>query len=739
MPVIYHPSSETFHLYNEEMSYILKILPNRQIGQLYTGKRIHDQDSFDHLLELVQRGMSVNVFENDRTFSLEHIKQEFPAPLQGDMRTASIDLEQENGSRIVQFLYESHEIFPGKPGLTGLPATYVENDKEAATLHITLKDALLETKVILKYTIYEHRPVLARSAEIINEGRQHLTLHALSSFNLDLPDAQYDMIELTGAWARERNIKIHPLHEGIQSIYSLRGHSSSNFNPFFALKRKHTTEEQGEAFGFSFVYSGNFLAAVDVDTYNTARINIGIHPFTFSWPLKEHTSFQTPEALLVYSSSGTNAMSQTFHSLFRERLARGRWRDHVRPILINNWEGTYMDFDEKTILEMAQQAKDLGIELFVLDDGWYEGRNDDTSSLGDWFPDRAKLPEGIVGLSRKIEQLGMKFGLWIEPEMISRNSKLFRQHPQWMLQTPHRPLSHGRNQYVLDFSDPHVVDHIAGMLENVFDSAKISYVKWDMNRAMSEVYSSAHHSNEQGMVYHQYILGVYSLYERLLSRYPDILFESCASGGARFDPGMLYYAPQAWTSDDTDAAERIKIQYGTSMVYPLSSMGSHVSAIPNHQLYRYTPLSTRANVAYFGTFGYELDPRQLTEEEKKTVSRQIAFMKKYRDLIQFGTFYRLLSPFDHNECAWMVVSNDKKRAIVGYYRMMQRVNERFGRIRLQGLDENLKYSIQGKNYIVYGDELMNAGLITTDASAGEDNKKFKEGDYLSRLYILDAQ
>lgn len=736
MPIIFHPETDTFHLYNNSLSYIIKILPNQQIGNLYFGKKIRDRKNFDHLFELASRGVRVCVDETHNNFSLEHIKQEFPSPYKGDMRLGSIDLAQSSGSHVVEFYYESHEIFSGKRPLEGLPATYIEEDEEASSLWITLKDHLLNIIAILQYTLYEHRAVLTRSVKLCNEGNETVVIEALSSLNLDLPDADYDMITLTGAWARERSVKIHHLHEGIQSIYSLRGHSSANFNPFFALKRKETTENQGEAIGFSFVYSGNFLAQVDVDSFNTARINLQIHPATFSWPLYPGESFQTPEAILVYSNQGMNSMSQTFHSLFRQRLVRGPYRDQPRPILINNWEGTYMNFNETILIEMAKEAKDLGIELFVLDDGWFEGRNTDTTSLGDWRPDPVKLPHGLSALAKKINDLGLNFGLWIEPEMISKHSLLYKNHPDWVLGVPDRSLSVGRHQYVLDFSNPKVVDHIARQLENILDHTTISYIKWDMNRSMSEVFSSCHSSKEQGMVYHKYILGVYRLYERLIRKYPHILFESCASGGGRFDPGMLYYAPQTWTSDNTDAIERLKIQYGTSLVYPLSSIGSHVSAAPNHQLMRNTPLSTRANVAYFGTFGYELDPRILLQDEKAEIRKQVEFMKKNRSLLQFGTFYRLLSPFENKEAAWMVVSEDRSKAIVGYYRPLQEVNERFRRLPLQGLDPDLLYTIEGRSYEAYGDELMHAGLITTDLSCQEQTD---EGDYVSKLFILHAK
>lgn len=736
MPIQYHKSTQTFHLYNEQVSYIFKVLRNNQLGQLYYGKRVNDREDFDHLFETRQRPMAPCAFEGDLTFSLEHIKQEYPAYSSGDMRHPAIDILQENGSRIVNFTYQSHEIISGKPQLKDLPATYVENNDEATTLLITLFDEVIDTKIILSYTIYENLAVITRNAYIENCGNQKLILNQAMSMSLDLPDKDYEMIELTGAWSRERSIKNRKLEHGIQSIYSLRGCSSNNFNPFIALKRNDCTEYDGEVLGFSFVYSGNFLAQVEVDTYNVSRVTIGIHPHTFSWPLNQGESFQTPEVVMVYSDHGLNQMSQTYHELYQKRLARGQYRDQVRPILVNNWEGTYFDFDEEKILNIAKTAQKLGIELFVLDDGWFGKRNNDNAGLGDWYPNLEKLPHGIAGLSKKIVDLGMQFGIWFEPEMVNKDSDLYRAHPEWTFETPNRQTSHGRNQYVLDFSNPEVVDYIYGLMAKVIEESHITYIKWDMNRCMSEVYSSVHNSQDQGKVMHEYILGVYHLYDMLTTNFPEILFESCASGGARFDPAMMYYAPQCWTSDDTDAIERLKIQYGTSMVYPISSMGAHVSATPNHQVFRNTPLKTRADVAYFGTFGYELDLNKLSQDEQEQIIKQVQFMKEYREVIQFGTFYRLKSPFEGNETIWMVVSKDQNTAIVGYYRPLQVVNEGYHRVKLMGLDPDKEYHVSIHDVTCYGDELMNIGLITSDSSCGEN--KDGEGDYLSRLYILKA-
>ena len=739
MGIAVNQAGDTFHLYNQEISYIMKVLPNRQLGQIYFGKRIRIPEDCSYFLETSSRPMSSCVFDTDNRFSMEHIRQEYGVFGTSDYRMPATEVLQENGSRISEFCFQEYRIQAGKPKLPGLPATYVENEEEAETLVIRLADPVTGLELELFYTIFAAGGILARSARFVNQGEQALHLQSAMSLCLDLPDSGYDMIQFSGAWARERYPKTRRLEQGIQSVGSIRGNSSHNHNPFMILKRPTADEFQGEAIGFSLIYSGNFLAQVEVDTYDTARVLLGIHPHCFDWKLDPSEEFQTPEAVMVYTDQGLNHLSQTFHRLYQKRLARGYWRDRVRPILINNWEATYFDFTEDKLVEIAEKARECGVELFVLDDGWFGKRCGEQAGLGDWVANPDRLKNGITGLAQRIEDLGMKFGLWFEPEMVNKDSDLYREHPDWIIQTPGRRNSHGRYQYVLDFSRKEVVDRIYEMMDKILSEAKVSYIKWDMNRSITECYSAALPPDRQGEVYHRYILGVYDLYERLTSKFPQILFESCASGGGRFDPGMLYYAPQCWTSDDSDAVERIKIQYGTSYCYPVSSMGTHVSVVPNHQINRITPLDTRANVAYFGTFGYELDLNTLTADEQEEVKGQIAFMKQYRQLFQFGTFYRLQSPFEHNTSAWMVVSDDRRKAIVGWYRVLNGVNLPYGRLRLQGLSEDLPYRVNGESSIHYGSELMNAGLITTDASSGQaqgDEEMCR--DFESRLYILKA-
>ena len=758
MAIIFHKQSKCFHLYNNEVSYIMRIMENGQLENLYYGKKIHDKEDFTYFHDEAMRSQMSVCIPEPGLLSMQYTRQEYPSYGTGDYRSPAVTIAQENGSRIIDFKYAGHEIYSGKKEILPLPATYVEEKEEAETLEVTLHDNVMDTDLILSYTIYEAYPVITRNTKFVHKGKEKIVLERAMSASVEFLDMDYEMVQLSGGWSRERYVKNRKLEMGIQSIQSLNGTCcGAEHNPFFALKRPHTTESQGEVYGFSLVYSGNYLGQVEVSTFDMTRVMMGINPEDFSWELKSGESFQTPEVVMVYSDKGLNKMSQTYHRLYRKRLMHGEWRDKARPILLNNWEATYFDFNEEKILTIAKKAKEAGVELFVLDDGWFGARNDDYRGLGDWYVNLEKLPDGISGLSKKVEELGLKFGLWVELEMVNKDSDLYRAHPDWIISAPNRFESHARHQNVLDFSRNEVVDYIYEMIAKVIRESSISYIKWDMNRYMSEPYSKGSAPCEQGKVMHKYILGVYDLYTRLTTEFPHILFESCASGGARFDPAMLYFAPQTWCSDDTDASERTKIQYGTSYVYPIVSMGSHVSAVPNHQMHRITPIETRANVAYFGTFGYELDLNLLSDAEIETVKKQIAFMKEHRELIQMdGDFYRLLSPFEGNETAWMVVSSDKTQAVAAFYQRLNKVNASWLRLKLDGLDDNTKYEVSCdmapvtsydakiaeayghktdedsvKTYQAYGDELMSAGI---PIDREELNKK--GGDFASLLYTL---
>ncbi len=732
MNIIWHKKSRQYHLYNDKISYIMGVTPVGELGGIYFGKKVHDKEDFSYV---EYRGGLPNIVVDPDTesYSRELNRQEYPSFGTTDFGASAYEVEQSNGSCVSSFTYKSHSIFKGKTPLKGLPATYAE-ENEAMTLEITLEDDVARMSLILSYTIFDKYPVVVRHAVFRNDGAETVKLTKAMSTCLDLPDQNYRWMQFSGAWARERIPQEKDLSSGSVMIESKRGISSANQNPFIIIKRPNTDEFTGEAFGFSLVYSGNFIAQAECDTYRRTRILMGINPERFAWPLDKGEEFETPEVVMAVTGSGLNDLSQTYHSLFNNHLVRGKWKNKPRPILINNWEATFMDFTEERILHIAEKAKEAGIELFVLDDGWFGERNDDYAGLGDWVENPDKLPQGIRGLARKMNAMGLKFGFWIEPEMVNPDSNLFRRHPDWALQTPGRKASLGRHQLVLDYSREDVVDYIYSMLKKVLTDAPISYIKWDMNRSLTEVYSAELPPEKQGMVYHKYIMGVYSLYERLRTEFPEILFESCSSGGNRFDAGLLYYAPQAWCSDNTDAIDRIRIQYGTSYGYPISSIGAHVSACPNQQTGRDVSISTRANVAFFGAFGYDLDLNHITDEEFEEVKRQIEFMKENRELLQFGKFYRLRSPFEADQAAWIVVSEDGKRAVFGLYCMRSNVNMLPGFLRLAGLREDAVYTLKGEEY--YGDELMNLGVPIGKLSA--DGLAVGR-DFVSFVEVLEAK
>ncbi len=739
MPIEWNSDTREFHVRNDRVSYILRVLENGWLGHVYFGSALTGERSYARLVPGEFYGFSNRLGEP--------VPLEYPSDGSGDYRIPALAIELSDGSGVLDLRYRDHRVVPGKPVIAVLPSTYVEVGGEAETLEIVLADAIAQIEVHLRYTIYRDRPVVVRGARVVNVGKVPAILRSAMSASLDLPDSGWQLVALSGDWARERHVHRQDLRPGRQSVSSGRGSSSHQHNPFVALVRPATTEDSGEAIGLSLVYSGNFLAEAEVEPFGTARLRAGINPDGFSWVLEPGAEFATPEAVLAYSASGLGDLSDAYHRLFRERLARGSWRDKARPIVINNWEATYFDFDEPKLLAIAAAAREMGIELFVLDDGWFGRRDDDSSSLGDWQVNAAKLPGGLDSLARKVEAMGLRFGLWIEPEMVSRRSELFAGHPDWAVGIPSRPRTEGRNQYVLDMSRPEVVDHLLEVLSTILGSAPISYVKWDMNRTITEPFSPTLPAWRQGEFMHRYILGVYSLYDRLTRAFPGILFESCAGGGGRFDPGMLAFAPQAWTSDDTDAIERLKIQWGTSMAYPLSSMAAHVSAVPNHQIGRVTPLATRAAVAYFGVFGYELDPTALSAEERAEVAGQVAFYKQWRDLFQRGRFVRLRSPFEgeRDEAAWMTVADDARSAIVAHYRILSRPNPGPMRLRLRGLDPAATYRVSiwpaapedegaaAGPLVLGGDALMAAGLVL---ESGRESAR--QGDFRARLYVLEA-
>ena len=709
MSIIFEQENQVFHLQTKNTSYIMKVVSGKYLSHVYWGKKIHTPDMENAQLNR-GIGFSAVTDKENPTYSLDFVCQEYPTGCGTDFRIPAISVLFEDGSRNMQLLYKGYKITSGKPKLDGLPAAYVEKDSDADTLLITLEDSLQKVKVMLMYTAYRELDAITRSVRVVNEGNTQVILEKVMSTNVDFETAEYDFISLPGAWGRERHIERTPLRSGVQSVESRRGASSHQNNPFMALAEKGADETHGGVYGFNLVYSGNFTAGVETDQIFKARAYMGLNDYDFSWLLESGEAFQAPEAVMVYSAEGFGGMSRTFHDLYRRHLVRGKFCDEPRAILVNNWEGTYFDFNEEKILGIAKEAASLGIELFVLDDGWFGRRDSDTCSLGDWYVNKEKLPAGIAGLAEKINAFGMKFGLWFEPEMVSPDSDLYRAHPDWCIHVPGRTRTECRNQLVLDLSRQDVCDYIVEAVSNILDTANIEYVKWDMNRHMTELGSAGLPAGRQKEMPHRYMLGLYRVMEQIVSSHPNILFESCSGGGGRFDPGMLYYMPQTWTSDDTDAVERLFIQYGTSLAYPISTMGSHVSAVPNHQAGRVTSLKMRGDVAMSGNFGYELDLTKLSEEEKEIIRGQISGYKDLRTFIQSGDMYRLASPFEGNHTAWMFCSKDGRDIFAGYFQILCEVNPGIRRMKFTALDSDAVYEILGEGKRYRGDELMEIGL-----------------------------
>ncbi|WP_291292535.1 alpha-galactosidase [Enterococcus sp.] len=718
--------NQIFHLSNQQVSYVIQIEEGGNLAHLYFGKQLN-QYSGHYRYPRFDRSFSPNpAGSTDRLFSLDTLMLEFPGNGFGDFREAAYDIQQANGSHSAHFMYHSHEISHGKPALAGLPQTYGET-KEIETLQITLRDDIAALELILTYSLFADTPAIIRSSMLKNHSSETIVIRQLASQSLDFSNRPFELIQLNGAWAKERQITREVVQTGIKKLDSKRGASSHQQNPFVVLADPTTTEFTGECYGFSLLYSGNHETVIEKDPYGQTRVIMGINSYRFAWNLDPEESFQAPEVVTVFSDQGLNQMSQTYHRFYDRHLIRGKHKLAERPTLINNWEATYFDFNEEKLEQIVDEAKALGIELFVLDDGWFGARENDLTSLGDWYENKGKLASGLRGFAEKVHQKGLKFGLWLEPEMISEASELYRQHPDWVLKVPGRPPALSRSQWVLDFSRADVRNHLLARLTAIFEEVPIDYIKWDMNRNMTDVYSLLLEPTQQGEVFHRYMLGLYDFLEQLTTAYPNILFEGCSGGGGRFDAGFLYYMPQIWTSDNTDAIARLKIQYGTSLSYPTSSMGSHVSAVPNHQTGRMTDLAIRGNVAMSGVLGYELDLTSLSPEEKQAIKEQVAFYKTHRRLFQYGTFVRLLSPFEGNDTAWMYVSEDKQEAIVFYFRVLTEASAPLVTLKLAGLEADLLYRM-GETEIG-GDELMQMGFYIDPALSG---------DYATQMFHLTA-
>ena len=735
MSIQVNASNRLFHLQTKHTSYVFHVIEDGSLGQLYYGPKIPFKDDYANLNTREEHDCTNTRTDEDVEFQAELLKQEYAGLGKGDYRYPAFQITYPNGSRTSEFQYRDYELKDGKARLTGLPSTFADDSNDSQTLTVKLADGDLELQ--LHYTVFADEDVIVRSATFINHGKTVFLNRALSA-QLDLPDANYDFIQFAGSWSRERHLHRSHLRPGTQSISSLRTASSHQENPFFMLARPHTDNNQGAVFGFNFVYSGNFLDSVEVDQFDTTRVLIGINPDEFGWKLNSGDSFQTPEVIFSYTDNGFNALSQQLGAFYAQHLINPHFAHQERPILINNWEATFMDFTEDKLMPIVERAKELGIEMFVLDDGWFGHRDDDRSSLGDWFVDEKKFNHGIAGFAKRVHDLDMKFGLWFEPEMISIDSKLYQTHPEWMIKTPGRGQTPGRHQFVLDMSRQEVVDYLFGLMSHIIQDAKLDYIKWDMNRNITEMYGADLPADQQLEFSHRYILGVYDLYDRLTKAFPDVLFESCASGGGRFDLGMMYYAPQAWCSDDTDAVERIKIQDGTSYGYTPSMWGAHVSAVPNDQVGRLTSIDMRAKVAYFGAFGYELDVTELSDEEQATIKQQVAFYKQYRKLFQFGTFYRLETPdTSDNVYGWETVSHDKQTAIGMRYQILNGANPAYIRYYFKGLDPERRYTVNDGSEVFSGAELMNAGYFVPRVMNRLQSPKVPS-DFHADMFIVKA-
>lgn len=710
MGITYYEKERIFKLDTPKTSYVIGIVDEENfVGHIYYGKKIEDHD-LQYLMRIGEAPFVPSQNNRDRLSFYDAFPMEYSTHGIGDFREDSIAVETASGHSAVKLSYCSHQIMKGKKTLQDLPATFGA-DADCMTLELTLKDTVLGLEVILSYTVFEDADAISRSVRVINKGTDCMYLTKVLSMCMDMDNRGFDLITLHGSWARERHIQRRAVGFGKQGIGSVRGESGHQDHPFMALVSKNATQDMGDAYGFNFVYSGNYLAEVSMNQFENIRAVMGIHPYHFKWKLEPQNSFQTPEVVLVYSSEGIGGMSRNFHDLYRNHLIRGEYKDKKRPILINNWEATYFDFDTQKLLDIAKEAAKLGIEMLVMDDGWFGNRSSDNMALGDWTVNENKIQGGLKHLVEEVNKLGLKFGIWFEPEMISPDSELYRTHPDWAIAIPNRIAGLARNQYVLDFSRQEVLDYIYESVAKILRSANIEYVKWDMNRPLSDIGSAALPADRQGELYHRYVLGVYQMQERLIKEFPQLLLENCSGGGARFDAGMLYYSPQIWCSDDTDAVERLEIQEGTAMIYPLSAMGAHVSDCPNHTVGRVTPFETRGYVALAGTFGYELDVTKIPQEDAAMIPEQIAMYHKYNDLVRMGDYYRLASYSENRmyDC-WEVVSKDKREALVTFIQVMNRANSRSRNIRLKGLDAEKQYKIEGMEKEYFGSTLMNAGI-----------------------------
>ena len=709
MGIIYCEKDRTFTLQTKETTYQMQVDQYGFLLHLYYGKKA--EGCMDYLLTYYDRGFSGNPYDagTDRTYSMDSLPQELSCYGNGDFRSASLMLENGDGSMSCDMRYKNYTIRDGKYSLPGLPAVYADND-EAQTLEIVLEDPATGVEAMLLYGVLPELDIITRSVYIRNQSSEKIYVNKVMSAELDFLYGDYDLLTFYGRHAMERNLQRVPVAHGSQMIGSVRGTSSHQYNPMMILAEKDTTEDHGGCYAMSFVYSGNFQGEVLKDQYNQTRMLLGVQEECFRYPLEAGETFYAPEVILSYTDQGMNRLSQNLHSCIRHHICRGKYKTEVRPVLVNSWEAAYFDFTGETLYNLAKEARSLGIDMLVLDDGWFGKREGDVSGLGDWYVNTDKLEGGLKPIADGINAMGMKFGLWFEPECISEDSDLYRAHPDWAIQIPGRQPNRSRYQLILDMGREDVRDYLYERMTAILDSANIEYVKWDMNRHISDVYSAVLPKERQGEASHRYMLGLYDLLERLVSRYPDLLLEGCSGGGGRFDLGMLYYSPQIWCSDDTDAVERLSVQYGTSFCYPISTVGSHVSAVPNHQTGRITPVETRGTVAMAGSFGYELDLNLLSDGEKEEVKEQIKTFKKYYNLTHEGEYYRLTNPMENRlYAAWEFVSQDQSEALVHGMQILAQPSGPSIHIPVRGLKADAMYEVNGE-LVRSGRALMHGGL-----------------------------
>ncbi len=680
-----------FRLETHDTSYWFRISEFNHMEHIYYGSRLIEQDveaiRLKHSAEL---GSSVAYDESDVTYSMDSLCHEYSGIGIGDYRHSPIEIKMPDTTFVSDFVYKSHRIFKGHMEMSTLPSAYGK-DEECSTLEISLADKSNDVELLMFYTVYENNNVISRRVVLKNNNDHKLIIRRIMSMMLDMPNKNYHMITFDGGWIKEAHKHIRKITEGIYVNSSTTGASSNRHNPGFLLAEKETNEDLGCVYGFNIIYSGNHYGAVELSNHDIVRVMMGINPHCFEWVLNKDEIFETPEVIMTFSDKGYNKLSRNFHDFVNDNVVRGEWKHKERPVLINNWEATFFKFNQRKLLNLARRAKRLGVELFVLDDGWFGERNDDRAGLGDYNVNKKKLPSGLKGFSKKIKRIGMDFGLWFEPEMINEDSELFRTHPEYAVTTPQKKPTLGRHQMVLDLCNKEVRDYIVENVGRILDENDISYVKWDMNRHISDAYSAS--INEQGEFFHRYIMGLYDILEKIFYTRQHILLESCSSGGNRFDLGMLCYSPQIWSSDDTDPIERLKIQGGLSYLYPQSAMGAHVSTAPHQQTLRHTPLPTRFNVASFGCLGYEFDLKHLNFVERREIKNQIIMYKQYRKTFQYGDFYRIDAK-KNNKVHWQTVAKDGSESLAGFYQTLTTASEGYDYLPLRGLDKEQKYSVE---------------------------------------------